>query len=171
EGIHGEGLKKRLDTVFRLDSERIFDNTGIHQQAMRVFDRTFAIAGTLGNITLLIAVCGIFFATLAGEVSRQRHISLLRCLGVSGKELVIIGALQLFVFGAIALLIAMPLGIALAKLVVDVVIRQSFGWTMELQLIQGAYARTALWSMLALIVAGALPVIRLVRQSAMKSLR
>ncbi|MCG6332375.1 ABC transporter permease, partial [Vibrio alginolyticus] len=57
EGIHGEGLMKRLDTVFRLDSERIFDNTGIHQQAMRVFDRTFAIAGTLGNITLLIAVC------------------------------------------------------------------------------------------------------------------
>ncbi|MCG6344591.1 ABC transporter permease [Vibrio fluvialis] len=171
EGIHGEGLKKRLDTVFRLDSERVFDNTGIHNQAMRVFDRTFAIAGTLGNITLLIAVCGIFFATLAGEVSRQRHISLLRCLGVSGKELVVIGALQLFVFGAITLMIAMPLGIALAKLVVDVVIRQSFGWTIELQLIPAAYAHTALWSMFALIIAGALPVIRLVRQPAMKSLR
>lgn len=164
-------LKKRLDSVFRLDSERVFDNSSLHSKAMRVFDRTFAIADTLGNITLLIAVCGIFFATVAGEVSRQRHIALLRCLGVSGKELVVIGALQLFVFGAIALLIALPLGVVLAKLMIDVVIRQSFGWTMALQMIPSAYMQTAFLSMLALIVAGALPVMRLVRRSPMKSLR
>ncbi|MCZ8486391.1 hypothetical protein O9993_16420 [Vibrio lentus] len=49
---------------------------------MRVFDRTLAIADTLGNITLVIQQpFGIFFATVAGEVSRQRHISLQRCLG------------------------------------------------------------------------------------------
>ncbi|WGY47103.1 ABC transporter permease [Vibrio sp. ABG19] len=164
-------LKKRLDSVFRLDSERVFDNHSLHKKAMRVFDRTFAIADTLGNITLLIAVCGIFFATVAGEVSRQRHIALLRCLGMSGKELVAVGALQLFVFGAISLIIALPLGIVLAKLMIDVVIRQSFGWTMALQMIPSLYMQTAMLSMLALIIAGALPVMRLVRRSPMKSLR
>ncbi|MCG3760500.1 ABC transporter permease [Vibrio cincinnatiensis] len=166
-----EALINRLDAIFRLDSERMFDNSSLHKQAMRIFDRTFAIADSLGNITLFIAICGIFFATLAGEVSRQRHISLLRCLGVSGKELVIIGALQLFVFGIILLLIALPLGLALAKLVVEVVIREAFGWTIELQMVPSAYAKTGGLSMLALIISGALPVIRLVRQTAMKSLR
>ncbi|XAW88608.1 ABC transporter permease [Vibrio sp. CDRSL-10 TSBA] len=164
-------LKKRLDSVFRLDSERVFDNHSLHKKAMRVFDRTFAIADTLGNITLLIAVCGIFFATVAGEVSRQRHIALLRCLGMSGKELVVVGALQLFVFWAVSLIIALPLGIVLAKLMIDVVIRQSFGWTMALQMIPSLYMQTAILSMLALIIAGALPVMRLVRRSPMKSLR
>lgn len=164
-------LMKRLDSVFHLDSERIFDNNSIHSQAMRVFDRTFAIADSLGKITLFIAICGIFFATLAGEMSRQRHVSLLRCLGVSGKELVMMGALQLFVFGIISLLIALPLGLALAKLMVDMVIRQAFGWTIELQMFPASYAQIALLSMLALIISGALPVIRLVRQTAMKSLR
>ncbi|WP_165311569.1 FtsX-like permease family protein [Vibrio ziniensis] len=167
----GEKLTKRLNSVFHLDAERVYDNSTIHRQAMRVFDRTFVIADTLGNITLLIAVCGIFFATLAGELSRQKHTALLRCLGVSGKELVALGALQLFVFGLISMLIAMPLGLALAKLVIDVVIRQSFGWSMELQLMPMAYLKTAILSMLTLIIAGALPIIRLVRKAPMKSLR
>ncbi len=167
----GNAVTSRLNSAFHLDPERIIDNSNIHQQAMRVFDRTFVIADTLGNITLFIAVCGIFFATLAGETSRQRHTALLRCLGVSGKELVALGALQLFVFGLISMLIAMPLGLALAKLVVEIVIKQSFGWTMELKLMPWAYVQTALFSMLALIIAGALPIIRLVRKSPMKSLR
>ncbi len=171
DGAKTEKLTNRLDHVFHLDADRMIDNSAIHRQAMRVFDRTFIIADTLGNITLFIAVCGIFFATVAGENSRQKHTALLRCLGVSSKELVGLGALQLFVFGILSMAIAMPLGLALAKLVIDVVIRQSFGWTMELQIVPMAYAQTALFSMLALILAGALPVIRLIRRSPMKSLR
>ncbi|MDF4534065.1 FtsX-like permease family protein, partial [Vibrio parahaemolyticus] len=95
----------------------------------------------------------------------------LRCLGVSGKELVLIGGMQLFVFGAISLLIALPLGLTLAKLVIDVVIKHSFGWTMQLQMVPGEYVYTVVWSMMALILAGALPIIRLARKSPMKSLR
>ncbi|MGF1909820.1 FtsX-like permease family protein [Vibrio kasasachensis] len=171
DGVSSEGLKRRMESVFRLGSERIFDNGSIHKQAMSVFDRTFSIADTLGNITLVIAVFGIFFSTVAGEVARQRHISLLRCLGMSGKELIIMGSLQLFVFGAIAIIIAMPLGLALANLVVDIVIKQSFGWTLELQFIPKAYINTILLAMLSLVVAGAMPVLRLVRNTPMKSLR
>lgn len=171
DGISPDGLKRRMESVFRLSSERIFDNGSIHKQAMSVFDRTFSIADTLGSITLVIAVFGIFFSTVAGEVARQKHISLLRCLGMSGKELIVMGSLQLFVFGAIAIIIAMPLGLALAHLVVDIVIRQSFGWTLELQFIPQAYINTILLAILSLVVAGAMPVLRLVRNTPMKSLR
>ncbi|KJY81500.1 ABC transporter permease [Vibrio galatheae] len=171
DGVNPHGLKRRLETLFRLNTERIFDNSDIHTQAMRVFDRTFSIADTLGNITLVIAVFGIFFATLAGEVSRQKHISLLRCLGMSGKELILMGSLQLFVFGAMAMLIAMPLGLALANLVVDIVIKQSFGWTLELQFIPFEYLHSVSLAMFALMVAGAIPVLRMVRNTPMKSLR
>ena len=171
DGVSPIGLKRRLEAVFRIDSERVFDNSHIHNQAMKVFDRTFSIADTLGNITLVIAVFGIFFATVGGEVSRQKHIALLRCVGMSGRELILVGSLQLFVFGAIALLIAMPLGLALARLVVDIIIKQSFGWTMEIQFIPGEYLQTAMIAMLSLMVAGAIPVIRMIRSTPMKALR
>ncbi|MDW3082243.1 ABC transporter permease, partial [Vibrio sp. 1403] len=155
----------------RLPQDRVFDNSNIYTQAMRVFDHTFAIAGTLGNITLIIAVFGLFFATLAGELSRQRHFSLLRCMGVSGKELVALGGLQLFAFGAISAIIAVPLGLALAHLIVDIIIKQSFGWSLELQTIPWEYAQTIAWAMLAIMIAGALPVIRMIKSTPMKSLR
>ncbi|MBJ3914212.1 ABC transporter permease [Salmonella enterica subsp. enterica serovar Agona] len=171
DNVNGEGLKNRLENVFRLPQDRVFDNGNIYSQAMRVFDHTFAIAGTLGNITLIIAVFGLFFATLAGELSRQRHFSLLRCMGVSGKELVVLGGLQLFVFGAISAIIAVPLGLALAHLIVDIIIKQSFGWSLELQTIPWEYAQTIAWAMLAIMVAGALPVIRMIKSTPMKSLR
>ncbi|OXE28210.1 hypothetical protein CA163_35100, partial [Vibrio parahaemolyticus] len=51
DSVNGEGLKNRLENVFRLPQDRVFDNSNIYNQAMRVFDHTFAIAGTLGNIT------------------------------------------------------------------------------------------------------------------------
>ncbi|MFA0439099.1 ABC transporter permease [Vibrio sp. 10N.286.49.C2] len=168
---HSVMVQRRLQSTFRLNTERIYDNTTIHREAMQTFDRTFAIADTLGNITLVIAVFGIFFATIAGEVSRQRHTSLLRCFGISGRELVIVGGLQLLVFGLISAAIAMPLGIALAQLIVDIVIKQSFGWSLQLQIVPWQYLTTSLWSLLALVVAGAIPVLRLIRNSPINSLR
>ncbi|MDN3609861.1 FtsX-like permease family protein [Vibrio ostreicida] len=164
-------LKQKMLTVFRLNPERVFDNDEIHKQAMKIFDRTFSIASKLGNITLLIAVFGLFFATVAGEVSRQKHVSLLRCLGMSGKELVAMAGLQLFILGLISVLIALPLGLALANIVVDIVIRQSFGWTLELQVIPGEYLQSGLLAMFSLMLAGGLPVLRTIRSAPMKSMR
>lgn len=166
-----EYIERQVQGIFNLGTDRVFDSTSIHSQAMSTFDRTFAIADTLGHITLVIAVFGIFFSTVAGEVTRQRHTSLLRCLGISSKELVLIGGLQLFVFGMISAIIAMPLGVALAQLTVDIVIKQSFGWSMELQIIPWRYLATCFWSLLALILAGALPVLKMVRNPPIKTLR
>jgi putative ABC transport system permease protein len=164
-------VQRKLQSTFRLNSERIYDNSSIHEKAMTTFDRTFSIADTLGNITLVIAVFGIFFSTIAGEISRQRNTSLMRCLGISGTELVISGSLQLFVFGLISAIIAMPLGLTLAQLMVDVVIKQSFGWTLELHVVPWLYFKTCLWSMLALMLAGAIPVLRMLRNTPIHSLR
>ncbi len=171
DDIASSGLLRRFQHVFKLAPERIYDNNNIHQQAMRVFDRTFSIAGTLGNITLVIAVIGLFFSTLAGELSRQRHIALQRCFGVSAKELVFTGGLQLLVLGICSALIAIPLGLLLADLMIDVVLKQSFGWTMQLEVIPWKYASTFAWSFAALMVAGAWPVFNMLRRTPMKSLR
>ncbi|NLS11388.1 ABC transporter permease [Vibrio sp. SM6] len=171
EGAKSETIKQRLEALFHMNSDYAFDNTKIHQQAMTVFDHTFKVADTLGNITLVIAVFGLFFATLAGEISRQRHIALLRCLGLSGRELIAIGGVQLLLFGLISALVAVPLGLSLAVLIVDLIIKHSFGWSLQLQVIPWEYLWTIAWAMFAIMLAGALPVLRLVKNTPMKSLR
>ncbi|USD64164.1 ABC transporter permease [Vibrio sp. SCSIO 43136] len=173
--LHSEAtstaLLRRFNQMFRMPQERIQDNHIIHKQAMKVFDRTFSIAATLGNITLVIAVIGLFFSTLAGEVSRQRQLALMRCLGMSAKELVVLGGVQLFVLGLCSALVAIPLGIFIADLMIDVVLKQSFGWTMQLQVIPWYYAETFFWSFGALLIAGALPVLGMMKRTPIKSLR
>ncbi|MDW6003852.1 ABC transporter permease [Vibrio mangrovi] len=164
-------LKQRLLDTFYLDSDRVFDNRAIHQAVMKTFDRTFSIADKLSKITLLIAVIGIFFATLSGELARRKHLTLMRYLGVSGKELIMIGSLQLSTFGIISLFIAIPLGITLSVFVMDMVIRQTFGWSVQLYMMYSGYLTTALWSIAALVIAGAIPVIRLTLGAPIKSFR
>lgn len=171
EGVDSTDLLLRVTKLFRLSYERIYDNNSIHSQAMRVFDRTFVVTDTLGKLTLFIAVCGLFFATLAGEISRQRQFALLRCLGLTSGELVMLAGLQLLVIGLITTMIALPLGLILAQLLIDVVMKYSFGWTMEMTLFPLEYIFTFSWTLLSLIIAGAWPVWRMVKQPPMNSLR
>ncbi|EAR55474.1 hypothetical protein SKA34_13475 [Photobacterium sp. SKA34] len=171
KNVNPDKLLADLGARFRLQPERIRNNAALMKEAMGVFDRTFVVTSTLGHLTLFIAVCGLFFATIAGEVSRQRQFALLRCMGMTGRELALFGGGQLLFIGVITSLIALPLGLFLAQLLIDVVLKYSFGWTMPVQYFPVDYFTTLGTALLALLVAGAWPVWRLVRRSAILSLR
>lgn len=164
-------VRQQLEQTLHLDADQLFDNQHIRSSVLGIFNKTFSVVATLGNITLLIAVCGIFVATLAGEVARQRHFTLLRCFGVSAKELVAIGGYQLLIFGVICMAIALPLGLLLAKLILDTSIKSAFGWSIPLHYFISDFLFTTIWSLLALVCSGAIPVIRLILRSPMDILR
>lgn len=161
----------RVLKQYRLSADQVNDNNNIQAQAMKVFDRTFTVTGTLGNLTLVIAVFGLFFATLVGEISRQKQTALLRCLGLSGKELILLGGLQLLSIGLFTMLIALPLGLVLSQLLIDIVMKYSFGWTMKVNYFPMKYMITFGWTLLALTAAGAATVWRITRRQAIVSLR
>lgn len=164
-------LIDRILKQYRLPIEQISDNNSIQIQAMKVFDRTFIVTDTLGNLTLIIAVFGLFFATLVGEISRQRQTALLRCLGLSGKELILLGGLQLLTIGLFTILIALPLGLVLSQLLIDIVMKYAFGWTMEINYYPLEYLRTFMWTLFVLTIAGAATVWRVTKRQAITSLR
>ncbi|MEZ8093566.1 ABC transporter permease [Photobacterium swingsii] len=171
EGVDPEPLMVRMGERFRLQPERIRNNAELMNQAMRVFDRTFVVTSTLGKLTLFISVCGLFVATVAGEVSRQRQFALLRCMGMTGRELALLGGGQLFIIGLMTALIALPMGLVLAQLLIDVILKYSFGWTMELYFFPTQYLFSLGMALVVLLAAGAWPVWRLVKRSAITSLR
>ncbi|PMK75959.1 ABC transporter permease [Vibrio breoganii] len=166
-----DSLTSKLISIYRTPAERVVNNNTIHEQALKIFDRTFGITDTLGNLTLIVAVFGIFFATLAGEASRLRNVALLRCLGVSGKELVFVGGAQLFAFGLVSSCVAIPLGMALASNVVELILKKTFGWSMQLHVVPWDYLGTLALTVGALMLAGAIPVLQVIRRTPMKSLR
>lgn len=82
-----------------------------------------------------------------------------------------LSALQLFIFGVTSALIAIPLGLYIADMMVNVVLEQSFGWSIQFYMMPWDYLSTFAWTMAALMVAGVLPLSELVRRTPIKSLR
>ncbi|WP_413111640.1 FtsX-like permease family protein [Thaumasiovibrio sp. DFM-14] len=164
-------LENLLLERFSLRDDQVANQQTLLNESMWIFEQTFKVTDALGLLTLVIAVSGLFFATTAGELSRAKQFALLRCMGLSGKELVIIGGGQLMVLGLLTATFALPLGITVAHLLIDRILRHSFGWTMELVLFPSQYVIILGISLVALMLAGGWPVLRLIRRSAMRSFR
>ncbi|OOE66971.1 ABC transporter permease [Salinivibrio sp. IB282] len=166
-----EQFVDRINHRFSLTTGQVQNQADIMRYAMRIFDRTFTVTESLCALMLIVAICGLFFSTLATELSRQRQYSLLRYLGLSGRELIALGGGQLVLLGLTSALIAIPLGLVLAGMLIHVVLKASFGWTMTMSFFPISYATTIGLSMLALMVAGAWPVYRMLKRTAAASLR
>jgi ABC-type antimicrobial peptide transport system, permease component len=166
-----EQFVDRINHRFSLTTGQVQNQADIMRYAMRIFDRTFTVTESLCALMLVVAICGLFFSTLATELSRQRQYSLLRYLGLSGRELIALGGGQLVLLGLTSALIAIPLGLVLAGMLIHVVLKASFGWTMTMSVFPISYATTIGLSMLALMVAGAWPVYRMLKRTAAASLR
>jgi len=109
----------------------MFTNRDLRGEALRIFDRTFAITYALEAIAVLVAVMGVAGALLALVIDRRRELGLLRFLGaVSGqiRKLILIEA---GLIGLLANLVGIALGFALSLILIFVINKQSFGWTIR----------------------------------------
>ena len=106
----------------------------IRERTLAIFARTFAVTDLLRLLAGLIAVVAVIGALSALAIERRREFALLRCLGLASGRLLRLQCLQASLLGLIAGLLALPLGIGLAVLLIEVINRRSFGWSMQLQL-------------------------------------
>ncbi|HVY63707.1 MAG TPA: FtsX-like permease family protein [Gammaproteobacteria bacterium] len=110
---------------------RIRSSSGIRQLSLDVFDRTFRITEVLRLLAAVVAFLGVLSALLAIELERGRELGVLRALGFTPRDLATSLLVQTGLLGLAAGFVAMPLGTALAALLVHVINRRSFGWTMD----------------------------------------
>jgi putative ABC transport system permease protein len=73
--------------------------------------------------------------------------------------------------GTVAGLLAMPTGLALAIVLIFIINRRSFGWTMQLFADPMVFAQALVLAVVAALLAGAYPAIRLGRMAAAEVLR
>lgn len=113
---------------------QVYTAAEIRALSLEVFARTFAITDVLRLLAGLIAVVAVLGALSALAIERSREFALLRAIGVTPVELSRLQRVQGGVLGLIAGLAALPLGLGLAVLLIEVINRRSFGWSMQLVL-------------------------------------
>ncbi|NIQ20772.1 MAG: FtsX-like permease family protein, partial [Pseudomonas stutzeri] len=103
----------------------------LRELSLQVFDRTFTITQVLRLIAGLIAVIAVFNALQAQRLDTAREIAVLRAQGATPRDVILLGEMQTGIMGLCAGVLAAPVGLFLAWLLVFVVNRIAFGWTMQ----------------------------------------
>lgn len=136
-------------------------NRDLRDASLVVFDRTFQVTGILRILAVIVAVTGIITALMALELERSREYATLRAVGVTRGALAAQVLAQTTLTGLAAGLIALPMGVALCVVLIEVINVRSFGWSMQTVVDPGLLLATLLVAVGAAFVAGIYPAWRL----------
>jgi putative ABC transport system permease protein len=109
----------------------VLSNREIRRQGIRVFDQTFAITYALQAISILVAVGGIAGALISIVIDRRREFGVLRFLGASNEQIRKLILVEAGLIGLLATAVGICLGYVLSLLLIYVINKQSFGWTIQ----------------------------------------
>ncbi len=109
----------------------IFSNADLRREAVKIFDKTFAITYALEAVAVLVAVMGVAGALLALVIDRKRELGLLRFLGGTTAQIRRMILAEAALLGLLANAAGLLLGFALSLILIFVINKQSFGWTIR----------------------------------------
>lgn len=108
--------------------------------SLRIFDRSFAVTYVLELAAILIGLTGIAATFSAQAIVRAREFGMLRHLGVTRAQILLLLAFEGLLVTLMAIVIGLAAGLAIAWILIDVVNPQSFHWTMDIALPVGQIA-------------------------------
>jgi putative ABC transport system permease protein len=146
-------------------------NRALREGTLAIFDRTFAITAVLQLLATVVAFIGILSALMALQLERARELGMLRANGLTPGQLWGVVLAQTGLMGLTAGLLAAPLGLALSLVLVYVINRRSFGWTLELTLDPALFGQALLVALAAALLAGVYPALKMSRTSPALALR
>jgi len=106
----------------------------LRQLSLAAFDRTFAVTYALQVAAVLIGLFGISVGTSAQALARRREFGMLYHLGMSHRQLATTLALEGGIVGGLGALAGLAVGGTMSLVLIHVINRQSFHWSMELHL-------------------------------------
>jgi len=161
-GVDVEEKVAEIQTAFAGRQELLVrSNRGTRQNALEVFDRTFAITVALQLLATLVAFIGILSTLMSLQLERSREIGVLRATGMTRQQLWRLSLLETGLIGSTAGLIAMPMGLVLAAILIYIINLRSFGWTLQMQLRPDHFLQAFLVALVAALLAGLYPAWRM----------
>jgi putative ABC transport system permease protein len=130
-GADKTALRYELESRLRAFPLMIAPNEVLRRQAIEVFDRTFTVTYALEAVAIVVAMLGAANSLLALVLDRRREIGLIRYLGAAAGQVRRMILIEAGLLGLLAGVLGLALGIALSLVLIYVVNKQSFGWTIQ----------------------------------------
>ena len=156
--------KSRLNEVRKevlniLNEHRLIirSNTELKKQVLEVFDKTFAITYSLEIIAILVAVLGLFNTLVSLILERKREIGILRFIGAFIQQVKHMVLIEAGILGLIGSAMGLIAGVIVSYILIFVINKQSFGWTIQMHFPYSFIALLVAFSWGVSILAGLYP--------------
>lgn len=168
----GEALLRRIETAILPGTGLTArSNRKIKQLSLEIFDRTFTVTEVLRLLSIIVAGVGILSALVAIQLDRTRELAVLRAGGLTRSELSRMLMLEGGVMGTASALMSIPLGVVLAGVLVWVINKRSFGWSMQFTVTWEQILPVLALGLVAGVLAALFPAWRMNRQPVTRGLR
>jgi putative ABC transport system permease protein len=127
-GVNPDALRAVLQREY--PGLRVYSHAVLRSQILKVFRQTFSITYALELIGVAVAVAGLALAMTSVLLDRRDELTTLRALGFGRHEIALSASLEGLAVAAWAVLGGLLLSIALGWLLIHVINKQSFGWTL-----------------------------------------
>ena len=128
----GEVRQAVLDTVGQEYQLIIRSNAELKKDVLEVFDKTFAITYALEIIAIGVAVLGLFNTLISLILERKREVGILRFLGAFQSQIKRVVLIEAGILGLIGSVMGLIAGIVVSTILIFVINKQSFGWTIQM---------------------------------------
>ena len=162
-GVDVAALRTDLAKRFDLPPDNVMNQQAIRAFSLGVFERTFTVTAALNVLTLAVAGFAILMSLLTLAAIRLPQLAPVWAMGLTRGTLARVELLRALVLAAMTSVVALPLGLALAWVLLAFVNVEAFGWRLPMYLFPADYARLGLWTMGAAGAAALWPALRLAR--------
>jgi len=118
--------------VSRGESLQVYTGVALKQLSMQYFDRAFAVTYLLEAVAVMIGLVGVSFAFGAQALARRAEFGMLRHVGMLRRQVVGMLAGEGAMLGSLGVAYGLLLGFVLSLVLVYVINRQSFNWSIDL---------------------------------------
>jgi putative ABC transport system permease protein len=172
EGISQESfkeiLRERYSKPYRLF---VVSHRELRNEVLKIFDQTFAITYALEFIAIIVAILGIINSLNALIIERQRDIGIIRAVGAFRRQIEKTTLIEAGMIGFFSHILGLLCGFLLSILLIYVINKQSFGWTIQFSIPLWSLIESWLVVMVTSIGAGVIPARRAAKMNLVESLR
>ncbi|WP_324750828.1 FtsX-like permease family protein [Sphingomonas sp. LY54] len=128
ESVRSEILRRLPDSL--AGRVQVLEPKALRAEALRLFDRSFAITYGLEAIAILIGLAGVAATISAQAMARIKEFGMLRHVGMAPRQIVAMLAGEGALLGLIGAAAGIALGLGISQILIHVINPQSFNWTM-----------------------------------------
>ncbi|MEJ6393347.1 FtsX-like permease family protein [Gymnodinialimonas sp. 2305UL16-5] len=156
-------MATRLREEFGLPPDNVINQVEVKRFSLQVFEQTFLVTGALNVLTLGVAALALLTSLLTLANLRLPQLAPVWAIGTSRNRLAWVEMGRSLALAALTFALALPVGLALAWVLLALVNVEAFGWRLPMRLFPTDWLMLFALALIAATLAALGPTLRLAR--------